>query len=260
MNSFAKALLLLAALGLSGCSTVGKYLTKNSLTDPPSSSSTYEQAVTRARSLVITDPSLRLIQVSDTGSMKPFLGENSILVMEPVKSGSLAKGQLASFVAQGGNEKVHIIVGFTRDGQVLLRGANSNKTERAPRSAITGRMTAAFWFDKTSLDSPSTGKLPIAYANNSATVPAGLAILRAQMITSGPTARIASLTGGEYGVVLERNAALRLNVGAPGANWEHASAIDLQWEENRSGSKRRISVFDESNPGLGTIMLTVDYR
>jgi hypothetical protein len=223
----------------------------------PVSSASYSEALDRGRALVKQDRNLRMLQVSDTGSMAPFLGESSILVMEPVKPRKIEAGNIISYDIRG-EEKVHQVVRVTEKG-VVAKGTGW-WTEFVPYENITGRVTVVLYFDKTTLASAYSGKLPVAFANENAAYGAGLCILKAKMLTEGAGVKLVADGPGKFKLSLPHNAGLRLFVGAKGANWENASAVDVQWDGDRAGSSRKISLYDEANPGLGNILLNVTYE
>ncbi len=237
-----------------GCSTIAN----RPKMDTPTSSASYNDAIERGRALVKVDRNLSMLQVSDTGSMAPFLGETSILVMEPVKAADVLGGNIISYQGENGETKVHQVIRVAEAG-VITHGKSVWWTEFVPFERITGRCTAVFYFDKSTLSSPYAGKLPVGYANEAAPFAAGLHILKAKMLSAGTPVKISYAGPGRYNMTLPHGATLRLHVGAKGANWENASSVDVGWADEFAGRTRKVSLFDEANPGLGNILLSVNY-
>ena len=223
----------------------------------PVSSATYKEALDRGVGMTKRDQNLRMLQVSDTGSMAPFLGESSILVMEPVKAEKVAAGNIISY-SKNGEEKVHQVLRVTPEG-VITRGSSNWWSEKVAFEEITGRVTAVLYFDKATLSSPYAGKLPVGYVNEAENYGAGLQILKAVMLTPGQAVKLNYEGPGKYALILTRGAGLQLRVGPKGGNWEHASSVDVSWDGARAGQTRKVSLFDEANPGLGNILLNVSY-
>ena len=66
--------------------------------------------------------------VVGTGSMRPYFWQNSVLLLERVKSDALTVGDIAMYERNGGNV-VHRVVEVAPSGSVLFSGDNNNASD-----------------------------------------------------------------------------------------------------------------------------------
>jgi hypothetical protein len=188
--------------------------------------------------------------------MKPLLGENSLVLLEPAKVQNLRPGSLISFVIDG-VEHLHRISDVAPDGVVTQGDANS-ESEHVRFDQITGCSIAIYYFDPSTLPSSSVdNKVPTAYASKASQIPSStsLQIVGAQMLTEGDTAKVLLLDVGKYSVTLAHAQSVRLFVGAAGTPTSAASSVDLAWSADTPESTAMIN--DPSHPALGNFMLTI---
>lgn len=260
MHRFLYLVIVIVSVGLSGCSTVSPFALfhwdHSEATRAPGSSVMYEKALAEAREWQQRDPSRRLLQVSNTGSMEPFFGANAIVGIEPVKTAHLRPNDIISY-RSGNVEKVHQVEGFNRNG-VVTHGQRGWTTETVPYGLVTGRMATVFYFDRTAARSVvAKGNLPVGFASDG--IPAdGIFVLQARMLTAGPIGTLFKAADG-YLLDLQRDAAVRLSVGPQGTDIKMASTVDIAWSPRLAGLSKKFSIFDQMNPDAGTLLINVNY-
>ena len=247
---------------------VGGFLSRHSMPNSelsgdagpiPTSSRPYREVIDRARKMIGGDPTLRVGQVAATGSMRPYLGESALVIMETTSRDRLREGSLISFV-RGGAEYLHILVSLTPEGAVT-RGANPDTREVVPYSAITGVNVATLYFDPTTAPRDRSGP-PIFLVASGDQVPASAGSLRivdAAMVSGTNVALVYPGSPGEYSVTLQRDDTLGLTVGVPGAASIPTAEANIAWSPANAGKTVRFQVYYPNAPETGVILVDATF-
>ena len=220
----------------------------------PSSSRTYQEAIQMADKMVGTDTSLRVAQVAATGSMRPYLGETSIVILEKPDLEHLNVGALVSFTHEG-SEFIHIKSGNIPGG-VVTRGSDPKIEERIPNEDITGTALAVIYFDPNTAPVDRSGP-PLLLAANMADLPstAGtFSILDAQMLTGTESDIIYPEAHGKYRVLLHRNDSMNILLGVPGSQIPDVST-QINWTQQSADSAVIYQIYNPSAPETGVVLL-----
>jgi len=99
----------------------------------------------------------RVFTVSQTGSMKPTLDENSVVALEPARYHELQAGDIVVYRNQDGRAVVHRLLQRSRFGWWVV-GDNNAKADREAVTAenLIGRVCAIFYTSPRESDSPPT--------------------------------------------------------------------------------------------------------
>jgi len=225
----------------------------------PTSSRPYREVMDRARKMIEGDPTLRVGQVAATGSMRPYLGESALVIMETTSRERLREGSLISFT-RGGAEYLHILVSLTPEGAVT-RGANPDTSEVVPYSAITGANVATLYFDPTTAPLDRSGP-PVFLVASGTQVPASAGTLRivdAAMVAGTKAALVYPGRPGEYTVTLQRDDTLGLTVGVPGAASIPTAEANIAWSAANAGKTVRYQVYHPDAPETGVILVDTTF-
>lgn len=262
--------LLSSALFLSGCQTAKRVGTfffppagSASQTVPmasamgaiPSSGQSYDDALRKARNLTGDDQSLRVGQVAATGSMRPYLGESALVVLEQVRRDQIKNGALLAFTARGA-EYIHICKAVTPDGVVAV-GSKANTEELVPFDRITGTALAVLYFDPTTAPRDRS-ELPLLLAASGDQVPASagtLRILGASMLSGTTAAVIQPTAPGEYKVALNPHDALSLKLGVPGSAKVPTAESAINWASGLAGKTVKFQIYHPAAPETGVVLV-----
>jgi len=96
----------------------------------------------------------RVFTVSQTGSMKPTLDENSVVALEPARYHELQSGDIVVYRNQHGRAVVHRLLQRSKSGWWVL-GDNNAKADRevVTEDNLIGRVCAIFYTSSSGPDS-----------------------------------------------------------------------------------------------------------
>jgi hypothetical protein len=225
----------------------------------PSSTRPYSEVLDRARKLIEGDPALRIGQVAATGSMRPYLGESALVIMEKTSTERLKPGSLITFT-RGGAEFIHILVSLTPEGAVA-KGSNPDTEELVPYASITGSNIATLYFDPSTAPRDRSGPpLFLAASDNQIPSSAGtLRIIEAAMITGTKSALVYPGKPGEYTVSLQPSDTLGLTLGVPGAGSVPTAETQIAWAESVAGKTVRFQIYHPDAPETGVILVDATF-
>jgi hypothetical protein len=264
-------LLLGSQLLASGCHTMASayHWHRTKAPDPasnpsgvmPKSDRTYGEALKMAKSMTDSNATLWVGQVAATGSMCPYLGESSLVVLEPVNFDEL-KNKTGSLVAYSreGSLFIHVLVDTTPKGAVV-RGASSNTLELVPYDSINGTATAVLYFDKKTAPTDRSGP-PLLLAANPDDVPASsgtLRIIGASMFCGLPVT-IFPVSPGRYKAIMHHTDAMQLTLGSPHNALIAPSLATITASEALVGQTVDFQIYDKDAPEIGHILLSASFE
>lgn len=237
-------------------------LTRGATSAIPTSDRTYEETLRLAKSMTAGDPSMRIAQVAATGSMQPYLGESSIVILERSAVDRIRVGSVISYT-RAGSEFIHVVVART-EGGVVARGSSLATEELVPFDQITGTVMGVLYFD------PETAPLnrdqiPLLLAASGVSIPSEAGTLRitgATMLTGTVPAPISVKNGApsEYTVTLERDTSLGLTLGVPDDSSTPPANATIVWAPEVAGRTVKFQFYHQSAPETGQISVYATFR
>lgn len=99
----------------------------------------------------------RVFTISQTGSMKPTLDENSVVALEPARYHDLQPGDIVVYRNHHGRAVVHRLLHWSKSGWWVL-GDNNAKADReaVTEDNLIGRVCAIFYTSSGAPDSSTT--------------------------------------------------------------------------------------------------------
>ena len=223
----------------------------------PTSARTYAETLRMAQSMVAGAPSLRVAQVAATGSMRPYLGEASLVILEVPDTTKLKVGAVISY-SRAGAEFIHVIVARTGTGFVT-KGSAVNAEELVPFDRVTGSVMGVLYFDPETAPFAREG-IPLLLAASGDELPpkaGSLRITGATMLTGFVPAPIypSSDMPAEYAVTLERETSLGLEMGVPEDSTIPLAHAAVSWSESVAGQTIKFRFYHVDAPETGEVVL-----
>ena len=227
----------------------------------PSASRSYADALKQANAMAASTPGLWVAQVSATGSMRPYLGESCIVIMEPIPADQLKVGSLLAYNRENVSF-VHAISQLTPQG-VIVKGADDNIEELVPFTSMIGSVNTVIYFDPKTAPADHYGPMML-YASeiHSSALPAGAGTLRivgASMIQGDPVTIYPAKARGEYTTSIPRDAAFKVTVGVPNTPDVPTADASIRWDKNLADQTLDIQVYNPATPEIGHVVLKAKF-